>query len=37
MEIDFKSQTPNQVYQTMIQTLIPRPIAWVLGQNNNRT
>lgn len=29
--------TPNQVYHTMIQTLIPRPVAWVLSENSDNS
>jgi len=33
MLIDLSSLSPNRVYFTLIQTLIPRPIAWVLSAN----
>lgn len=33
MYIDLRTMSPNQVYFNMIQTLIPRPIAWVLSEN----
>lgn len=33
MYIDFGDMTPQQVYITMTQTVIPRPIAWVLSEN----
>ena len=33
MYIDYDALTPDQVYFTMIQTIIPRPIAWVLSLN----
>lgn len=33
MYIDFTDLDPAQVYFTMIQTVIPRPIAWVLSEN----
>jgi flavin reductase (DIM6/NTAB) family NADH-FMN oxidoreductase RutF len=33
MHIDLQELTPTQTYFTMIQTLIPRPIAWVLSEN----
>ena len=33
MYIDYSKLTPDQVYFTMIQTIIPRPIAWVLSAN----
>jgi flavin reductase (DIM6/NTAB) family NADH-FMN oxidoreductase RutF len=33
MNIDFDSLTPSQVYFHMTQTLVPRPIAWVLSEN----
>ena len=32
MIIDLSELRPSQVYFTMIQTLIPRPIAWVLSE-----
>lgn len=35
MYIDFSQLTTGQVYVRMIQTLIPRPIAWVLSENAN--
>ena len=33
MIIDFSSISPNAIYHTLTQTLIPRPIAWVLSKN----
>lgn len=33
MLIQLDQLSPAQVYFTMIQTLIPRPIAWVLSEN----
>ena len=33
MNIDLDTLTPAQVYGHMTQTLIPRPIAWVLSEN----
>ena len=33
MDIDLDQLSANQVYFTFIQTLIPRPIAWVLSDN----
>lgn len=35
MLIDFDKLSPNQVYFNLIQTLIPRPIAWVLSENTS--
>jgi len=35
MNIDFSKLSPNQTYHTIIQTIIPRPIAWVLSENDN--
>lgn len=35
MEIDFATLSPNQIYHTMIQSIIPRPIAWVLSENES--
>lgn len=33
MLINPSELSPNQLYHTMIQTIIPRPIAWVLSDN----
>lgn len=33
MYLDLSSLSPTQVYHQMLQTLIPRPIAWVLSEN----
>lgn len=33
MLIDLAQLSPNRIYFTMIQTLIPRPVAWVLSAN----
>ncbi|MCH8497174.1 MAG: flavin reductase family protein [Marinobacter sp.] len=33
MLIDFADLSASQVYHAMTQTLIPRPIAWVLSEN----
>jgi len=35
MQLDFKQLSANQTYFTMIQTIIPRPIAWVLTKNDS--
>lgn len=35
MQIDLSTLTPSQVYFTMTQTLVPRPIAWVLSENED--
>lgn len=35
MQFDFNEMTANQIYFTMIQTIIPRPIAWVLSENES--
>ena len=35
MLLDFKDLTSGQIYFTLIQTIIPRPVAWVLSQNEN--
>jgi len=32
MLIDFKKQQPNQRYQLMAKSVIPRPIAWIVTQ-----
>lgn len=33
MIIDMNTLSPAQAYMTMIQTIIPRPVAWVLSEN----
>ncbi len=33
MELSLKKLTSGQIYFNMIQTLVPRPIAWVLSEN----
>jgi flavin reductase (DIM6/NTAB) family NADH-FMN oxidoreductase RutF len=33
MYLNLEELSPNQVYFSMIQTLIPRPIAWALSEN----
>ena len=33
MYIDFSQLSANQIYGTMVQTVVPRPIAWVLSEN----
>lgn len=35
MLIDLSELSTNQVYYTMIQTIIPRPVAWVISDNGN--
>ena len=35
MIIDFKQQSPANRYHIMTQTVIPRPIAWVLSENTS--
>ncbi len=37
MYIDLSELSPNQVYYSMIQTLVPRPVAWVLSDNGTRS
>jgi len=34
MQIDYKDKELTQRYQLMAQTIIPRPIAWIVTQNN---
>ena len=36
MHIDFKKLSAAQTYFTLIQTVIPRPIAWVLTENESK-
>lgn len=33
MYIDFEGMDPTDIYQVMTQTVIPRPVAWVLSEN----
>ena len=35
MLIECKNIDPHRLYHVMIQTIIPRPIAWVLSDNGN--
>lgn len=35
MLIDLSTLSTNQIYYTFIQTIIPRPIAWVLSDNGS--
>ena len=35
MILDLSALQPAQVYFQMIQTLVPRPIAWVLSEIEN--
>jgi len=37
MYIDFGKMTAQQVYITMTQTIVPRPIAWVLSENPDQS
>ncbi|HEY5790269.1 MAG TPA: flavin reductase family protein [Gammaproteobacteria bacterium] len=36
MYFNLAEMSPSQAYFSMIQTLIPRPIAWVLSENDDR-
>ncbi len=35
MNIDLSSLSPKEIYFTMIQCIVPRPIAWVLSDNGD--
>lgn len=35
MIIDFAQLKPAEIYKTMIQSIIPRPVAWTLSVNDN--
>ncbi len=35
MRIDFNTQSPTQAYHLMTQSIVPRPIAWVLTENES--
>ena len=37
MILDFAELSPNQIYHTLTQTIVPRPIAWVLSKNAQDT
>jgi len=37
MNINFEKITSNEAYFAMVQTIIPRPIAWVLTKSKNET
>jgi len=37
MLVDYKDKELTQRYQLMAQTIIPRPIAWVITQNEDET
>lgn len=37
MIIDFEKLSPTSRYFTMVQTIVPRPIAWILTDNGNDT
>ena len=37
MIFDLKSFDKSQIYHLMTQTVIPRPIAWILSENENKT
>lgn len=37
MHIDMSSLSPIQTYALMTQTVIPRPVAWVLTENDNKS
>ncbi|KZN51931.1 flavin reductase family protein [Pseudoalteromonas luteoviolacea] len=37
MILDFKELSPNHIYHTLTQTVVPRPIAWVLSKTAKGT
>ncbi|MBE0366312.1 flavin reductase family protein [Pseudoalteromonas aurantia] len=37
MILDFDSLSANKVYHTLTQTVVPRPVAWVLSENTQGT
>ena len=37
MHIDLSSLSPAQTYATMTQSIVPRPVAWVLTENDTGT
>lgn len=37
MQLDFAVLSKREIYQVMVQCIIPRPVAWVLSDNGNGT
>ena len=37
MQIQLDTLSPNQIYHLLTQTIIPRPIAWVLSENEDKS
>lgn len=37
MHIDMSTLSPVQAYALMTQTVIPRPVAWILTENDNKS
>jgi flavin reductase (DIM6/NTAB) family NADH-FMN oxidoreductase RutF len=37
MNIDLSTLSSNSIYHTMIQSIVPRPVAWVLSDNGNES
>lgn len=37
MNLDLSTLDPKSIYQTMIQCIVPRPIAWVLSDNGDES
>ncbi len=37
MLLDLATIAPKQIYTTMIQCIVPRPVAWVLSDNGDQT
>jgi len=35
MQIPLDTLSPNRVYHLMIQSIVPRPIAWILSDNGD--
>ncbi|QXD24835.1 flavin reductase family protein [Opitutia bacterium ISCC 51] len=35
MILSFENLSPNEVYYTLIQSIVPRPVAWVLSEHEN--
>ncbi len=36
MILDLHTLSPSRIYHAMTQTLVPRPIAWILSENSQR-
>ncbi|UTW49277.1 flavin reductase family protein [Bacterioplanoides sp. SCSIO 12839] len=35
MNLDFSDMTPTQIYHCLVQTVLPRPVAWIMTEQEN--